>query len=99
MNILGISAGYHDAAATVINSQGDIVFAGHAERYSKKKNDANIDLGLIRDACGDVDIDHMAYYETPWKYSTMKERMKSRNVVILQQNVVILPRKATILHH
>jgi carbamoyltransferase len=67
MNILGISAGYHDAAATVINSQGDIVFAGHAERYSKKKNDADINLGLIRDACGDVDIDHIAYYETPWK--------------------------------
>ena len=67
MNILGISAGYHDAAATVIDSQGNIVFAGHAERYSKKKNDADVDLGLIRDACGDVDIDHMAYYETPWK--------------------------------
>lgn len=67
INILGISAGFHDAAATVINSSGDIVFAGHSERYSKNKNDANIDLGLIRDACGDVDIDHMAYYETPWK--------------------------------
>lgn len=67
MNILGISAGYHDAAATVINSQGDIVFAGHSERYSKKKNDADIDLGLILDACGNVDIDHIAYYETPWK--------------------------------
>jgi carbamoyltransferase len=67
MNILGISAGYHDAAATVINSSGDIVFAGHAERYSKKKNDANISLDLIWDACGDVGIDHVAYYETPWK--------------------------------
>ena len=67
MNILGISAGYHDAAATVINSQGDIVFAGHAERYSKEKNDANINLSLIWDACGDVAIDHVAYYETPWK--------------------------------
>lgn len=67
MNILGISAGYHDAAATVINSQGDIVFAGHAERYSKKKNDANINLELIWDACGDVGIDHVTYYETPWK--------------------------------
>ena len=41
-NILGISAGYHDAAATVINTQGDIVYAGHAERYSKKKNDAKL---------------------------------------------------------
>ena len=67
MNILGISAGYHDAAATVIDSQGDIVFAGHSERYSKKKNDANINLDLIWDACGDVGIDHVAYYETPWK--------------------------------
>ena len=67
MNILGISAGYHDAAATVINSQGDIVFAGHAERYSKEKNDADINLDLIWDACGDVAIDHVAYYETPWK--------------------------------
>ena len=34
-NILGISAGFHDAAISLINSSGDIVFAGHAERYSK----------------------------------------------------------------
>jgi len=68
MNILGISAGFHDAAATVINSRGDIVFAGHAERYSKKKNDADINLGLILDACDkNFAIDHVAYYETPWK--------------------------------
>ena len=68
MNILGISAGYHDAAAAVISSRGDIVFAGHAERYSKKKNDANINLGLILDACDqNLAVDHVAYYETPWK--------------------------------
>jgi carbamoyltransferase len=67
MNILGISAGYHDAAATVINSQGDILFAGHAERYSKLKNDADIHQELIWDACNGVAIDHVAYYETPWK--------------------------------
>jgi carbamoyltransferase len=68
MNILGISAGFHDAAATVISSRGDIVFAGHAERYSKKKNDADINLGLIRDACDvNLAVDHVAYYETPWK--------------------------------
>jgi len=67
MNILGISAGFHDAAATVINSQGDILFAGHSERYSKKKNDADIHLDLIWDACNTGGIDHVAYYETPWK--------------------------------
>jgi carbamoyltransferase len=68
MNILGISAGFHDAAAAVIRSRGDIVFAGHAERYSKKKNDADINLGLILDACDqNLAVDHVAYYETPWK--------------------------------
>ena len=67
MNILGISAGFHDAAAAVINSQGDILFAGHAERYSKNKNDADIHEDLIWDACNTGGIDHVAYYETPWK--------------------------------
>jgi predicted NodU family carbamoyl transferase len=49
MNILGISAGYHDAAAAVVNTQGDILFAGHSERYSKKKNDAELCNGLLDD--------------------------------------------------
>lgn len=66
MNILGISAGFHDAAATVINRSGDILFAGHAERYSKRKNDADFDNGL-REEIEQYSIDHIAYYETPWK--------------------------------
>jgi len=65
MNILGISAGFHDAAATVINSTGDILFAGHSERYSKQKNDANICSELLTDALAHS-IDHVAYYERPW---------------------------------
>ena len=66
MNILGISAGFHDAAATVISPEGDILFAGHSERYSKKKNDADLHTHLLRDAyfCGQVS--HIAYYERPW---------------------------------
>ena len=67
MNILGISAGYHDAAISVVNTQGDILFAGHSERYSKKKNDADIHQDLIWDACATGGVDHVAYYETPWK--------------------------------
>jgi carbamoyltransferase len=66
MNILGISAGFHDAAATVIDGNGDIVYAGHAERYSKRKNDANIHIDMIAEL-GRWNIDHIAYYETPWK--------------------------------
>ena len=67
MNILGISAGFHDAAAAVVSPQGDILFAGHSERYSKKKNDADIHQDLIWDVCNIPDIEHVAYYETPWK--------------------------------
>jgi carbamoyltransferase len=65
MNILGISAGYHDAAATVINSSGDILFASHSERYSKIKNDPNICPLLIRELQKYNPIDTVAYYERP----------------------------------
>ena len=67
-HILGISAGFHDAAATVIDTHGNILFAGHSERYSKKKNDADLHSGLIWAISDDNrSIDHIAYYETPWK--------------------------------
>jgi carbamoyltransferase len=66
MNILGISAGFHDAAATVINRSGDILFAGHSERYSKLKNDAHIGIGLIQEL-SNYPISTLAYYETPWR--------------------------------
>ena len=66
--ILGISGGYHDAAATVIDCQGTIAFAGHAERYSKLKNDANLSHGLISELC-DYEFDTIAYYERPWMHN------------------------------
>ena len=40
--IWGINALSHDAAISVINSNGDILFAAHSERYSKIKNDGAI---------------------------------------------------------
>jgi len=66
MNILGISAGFHDAAAAVINN-GEIVYAGHAERYSKIKNDPNLHEDMLWEFSRGRHIDHIAYYETPWK--------------------------------
>ncbi len=65
MNILGISAGFHDAAATVISPDGDILFAGHSERYSKKKNDADFCQGLL-DEVLEYGPETVAYYERPW---------------------------------
>jgi carbamoyltransferase len=65
MNILGISAGFHDAAATVISPAGEILFAGHSERYSRKKNDADFCQGLL-DEVLEYSPETVAYYERPW---------------------------------
>jgi len=66
MNILGISAGFHDASATVLSPEGEILFAGHSERYSKIKNDPDISKGLFDDVLEHSPIVHVAYYERPW---------------------------------
>jgi carbamoyltransferase len=65
-HILGISAGFHDAAVSLIRSDGEILFAGHSERYSKKKNDANLVSDLVMDAMQHGVPDRVAYYERPW---------------------------------
>jgi carbamoyltransferase len=65
-HILGISAGFHDAAATVIDSHGEIVYAGHGERYSKKKNDPNLHEAMFWEFAQGRHIDRIAYYERPW---------------------------------
>jgi len=66
MNYLGISCGFHDAAITVINDHGDILFAGHSERYSKLKHDENLCSALIEDALSFVDNEfELHYYEKP----------------------------------
>jgi carbamoyltransferase len=68
-NILGVSAGFHDAAVAVITPAGEIAFAGHSERYSKKKNDADISLELLNEV--DMsNISTIAYYERPWLRQT-----------------------------
>ena len=65
MTILGISAGYHDCGVTVIDN-GEILFAGHAERYSKKKHDEHINIGIFHDALKYGLPETIAYYERPW---------------------------------
>ena len=65
MNILGISAGFHDAAAAVIDHQGHVLFASQSERYTRNKNDANIGHELAAEL-KNYDFDTVAYYERPW---------------------------------
>jgi carbamoyltransferase len=62
--ILGINETSHDASVSLIKD-GEILFAGHAERYSKQKNDWYVNDSLINDALQYGYPDHIAYYEKP----------------------------------
>ena len=65
--ILGLSAGFHDAGATVVDKgNGEILFAGHAERYSGIKNDPNLNHALIDDALSYGEPNNIAWYENTW---------------------------------
>jgi carbamoyltransferase len=64
MLILGINETSHDASVSLIKD-GDILFAGHAERYSKQKNDWYINDNLISDALQYGLPNAIAYYEKP----------------------------------
>jgi carbamoyltransferase len=65
MNILGISASFHDAAVAVLSDSGEIRFASHSERYSKNKHDLNL-CSAILDDIEQYSIGQVAYYERPW---------------------------------
>jgi carbamoyltransferase len=65
-NILGISAGFHDAGVSVVDPAGKILFAAHSERYSKQKHDANLCYDILEEAASYGDIDTVAYYENHW---------------------------------
>jgi carbamoyltransferase len=64
MIILGINETSHDASVSLIKN-GEILFAGHAERYSKKKNDWYVNDSLIKNVLQYGTPDYIAYYEKP----------------------------------
>lgn len=67
MNYIGVSSGFHDAAATVVDQTGKILFAGHSERYSGNKHDKHLSFGLVQDALYYATDDfEVHYYERPW---------------------------------
>jgi carbamoyltransferase len=65
MIILGINGTSHDASISLIED-GNILFAGHSERYSKIKNDWYNCQELFDDAFKYGYPDQIAYYEKPW---------------------------------
>jgi carbamoyltransferase len=66
MNILGISAGFHDAGISFV-SDDKILFAAHSERYSKIKHDSELNTKILSDCISQFGMpDEIAYYERPW---------------------------------
>ena len=67
MNIIGISAWYHDSAAALIKD-GMIVAAAQEERFTRIKYDASFPQQAIRFCLSEAnitihDIDHIVFYE------------------------------------
>lgn len=70
MNILGISALYHDSAACLIKD-GEVVAAAQQERFTRKKHDQSfpkeaIEYVLREGKISAKDIDYVAFYEKPY---------------------------------
>jgi len=67
MMYVGLSCGFHDAGLSIVSDTGNILFAAHSERYSKKKHDSNLCKELILEANSYfVDSNfELHYYEKP----------------------------------
>lgn len=70
MNILGISAYYHDSAACLVRD-GDIVAAAQEERFTRKKHDASFPKNAVAYClkAGNIetsDLDFVVFYEKPF---------------------------------
>ncbi|MCH8838683.1 MAG: carbamoyltransferase [Candidatus Marinimicrobia bacterium] len=69
VNILGLSAFYHDSAAALLRD-GRIIAAAQEERFSRTKHDAGFPAGAV-DYClkeGGLalgDVDHIVFYDKP----------------------------------
>ena len=69
MNILGISAFYHDSAAALVRD-GEIVAAAQEERFSRKKHDAGFPFQAVRYCLAEgglekSGVDAVAFYDKP----------------------------------
>ena len=70
MNILGLSAFYHDSAACLVRD-GKIIAAAQEERFTRKKHDASFPKNAVAYCLAEggikvSDLDFVAFYEKPF---------------------------------
>lgn len=96
MNILGISAYYHDSAAALVNDSG-IVAAAQEERFTRKKHDSGFPTNAIRYCLAEGGVtedklDAVVFYDKPIsKFARLLETYFSVAPRGLRQFVSVLP--------
>ena len=70
MNILGLSAFYHDSAACLVRD-GEIIAAAQEERFTRKKHDFNFPANAIKYCLQEGNVaasklDYVAFYDKPF---------------------------------
>jgi carbamoyltransferase len=64
--ILGITSQNHDASLALIDGT-EIVWAAHAERYSRVKNDSVLNPSIVKEMLSYGEPTEIVWFEDPWK--------------------------------
>ena len=96
MNILGISAFYHDSAAALIQN-GEIVAAAQEERFTRKKHDFSFPTNAVNYCLreGHIesgDVDYVAFYDKPFlKFERILETYLQYAPIGIQSFIKAIP--------
>ncbi len=96
VNILGLSAFYHDSAACLVQD-GKIVAAAQEERFTRKKHDPDfptraIEYCLNEGGIESKDITYVAFYDKPWiKFERLLETYLAFAPVGLKSYLLSMP--------
>ena len=95
----------HDASLAVFSEQG-LEFAAHSERYSRIKNDKNLNQAIIDEALEFGEPDKIVFYEKPWLKKTRQLYAKQYTLLKKESPTTYIrkylkdaPRCTTISHH
>ena len=101
----GWSGQSHDASLAVFRDR-DLVFAAHSERYSRIKNDKNLNCQLLIEALDYGVPDSVCYYERPWLKKTRQLYSKQYTLLgkvspttYMSKFIPDTPKSTTVSHH
>ena len=96
MNILGLSAFYHDSAACLVRD-GEIIAAAQEERFTRKRHDAEfpklaVEYCLQEAGIKVSDLDYVGFYDKPFvKFERILETYLSIAPTGLKQFLSAIP--------